>query len=265
MQELILIKLGGSVITDKSKRFFAKEDVIRRLGKEIAEADKGYRGKIVVGHGSGSFGHIVAAKYKTHKGLTGKDSLQGLVLTADAAAQINRIVTANLLKSGLKVVSFAPASFILAKGQQTDRIFSDPIRHFLETGGIPVIFGDVVMDQERGFCIFSAEKVLNSLVEELVRDYKVLRIIHCGRTDGVYDSERGTIPKITPKNFRELKKEISGSEGVDVTGGMLHKVEESLAMASKHKIKTVIINGNAPGQLKKAILGKRVKSTTVEG
>lgn len=265
MEKLILIKLGGSVITDKSKEFCARERVIARLAREIFEAKKEYSGKIIIGHGSGSFGHTVASKYKTQEGLIRKDSLRGLSLTADVASQINRVVITNLLKVGLPVVSFAPVSFIVSRNQKLHKFFPNPILHCLDLDCIPVVYGDVIMDQERGFCIFSAEKVLNSLVEELVRDYKVPRIIHCGRTDGVYDSKRKTISKITPKNFREFKKEIGGSEGVDVTGGMLHKVEESLAIASKHKIKTVIINGEVPGQLKRAILGERVKSTTIEG
>ena len=84
-----------------------------------------------------------------------------------------------------------------------------------------------------------------------------------GNTDGVYDERGNTIDKITPKNFAEVKKVLGGSKSIDVTGGMLHKVEESLNLAKKLNIKTLIINGNMENSLLKAILGKEVVSTII--
>ena len=158
MEKLILVKLGGSVITDKSRPFYAKEKMIVRLGLEIIQAQKHYKGKIVIGHGSGSFGHVAATKYQTHKGLVNRNSLKGLSETADAASRINRIVINNLKLQGLNVVSFAPASFIIAKGGNLAKFFCEPIVLCLEIGGIPIVYGDVVMDSKMGFTIFSAEK-----------------------------------------------------------------------------------------------------------
>ena len=263
MEKLILIKLGGSVITDKAKPFYAEEKVIARLGREILQAQKQFKGKLIISHGSGSFGHTVATKYKTHQGLVNKNSLKGLSETADAASRINRIVTKNLKLQGLNVVSFAPASFIISKGGKLAKFFSEPIALCLKVGGIPLVYGDVVMDGEKGFTIFSAEKVIEALVEGLLGKYKILKIIQCGATEGVYDSKGKTIPRITPNSFRKLEAQIGGAFGPDVTGGMYHKVKQSLKIASKFGIKTQIISGVGNGTLKEAILGKEVRGTEI--
>lgn len=241
MEKLILIKLGGSVITDKSKPFVARLGVIKRLIREIVQAKKVYKGKILIGHGGGSFPHTVAAKYKTQEGIVNKDSIKGFSLTADAAVKINRIV-----KDGKPLVVLTPQ-----------------IIKALEIGLLPVVYGDVIMDETTGFCIYSGEKTLDLLASELSKYYKVDKIIMVGDTDGVWDKGGKTIVKITPQNFSGIKKSLSGSRATDVTGGMLHKVEESLNLARKENISTVIINGKKKGNLMKAIVGKDVVSTTI--
>jgi len=265
MEKLIFIKLGGSVITDKNQAFWAKEGVIARLGREIYEVSKLFKGKIIIGHGSGSFGHTFASKYKTHKGLIGKKSLEGLVKTADSAVQINRIVVKNLIKSGLKVISFAPSSFIFAKETKPRKYFVVPIKTCLEIGCLPVVYGDIVMDEDQGFSIFSTEKVISILIKGLSNDYDIDRVIQCGITDGVYNSNGNTIANIQTESFSKLKSAIGGSDSTDVTGGMLHKVEESVYIARKFGLNTVIINAQRRGELKKAILGHKTKSTTIHG
>lgn len=263
MVKLILLKLGGSLITNKNKVFTAKDAVIRRLGKEIKSCLPSFKGKIVIGHGSGSFGHTVAAKYKTQEGIINPKSKIGFPLVAEAARRINTIVINNLLKEGLKVISFSPLSFISSHNGKTKKCFLDSIKRGITLGFIPVIYGDVILDEgKRGFGIYSGEKSLNLLGSDLKGKYDIT-IIYVGDTNGVYDEKDKTIAKITPKTFKVFKKAITGSKATDVTGGMLHKVEESLLMAKKYGIKTIIINGKRKDNLKKAILGKKIISTLI--
>jgi len=265
MEELIFVKLGGSAITDKNKPFTANEKAIERLGREILSAQKKYRGKIIIVHGSGSFGHIYASKYATHKGLINRNSLLGLVKTANAAVQINRITTSSLLKSGIKVVSFAPLSLISSKRQKVQKYFLHPIEACLKLAVVPVLYGDVIMDLKQGFCIFSGEKVIEVLLMDLSRKYKIKMIIQCGVTDGVYDRDGKTVPVITSNVFSNLKGSIKGSYAKDVTGGMLHKVKKSLEVAKKFGVVTEIINVKKYGNLRRAILDMEVKGTLLSG
>lgn len=59
--DVTLVKLGGSLITDKHAPDTARPGVIRRLAHDLARAQReGHR--LVVGHGSGSFGHPEARR-----------------------------------------------------------------------------------------------------------------------------------------------------------------------------------------------------------
>jgi isopentenyl phosphate kinase len=261
MHRLTIVKLGGSVITDKRKPLTAKRVEIRRLGREIQTAK--YKGKLIITHGSGSFGHSVAKKYKTEEGYKDKKSIKGMVLTSDVAIGINRIVMEEFIKLGMNVKSFTPSSFVTANNKKVNKGFIDPIKKTLESDLIPVTFGDVVIDIKRGFCIFSAEKIIKFMVNNLHNEYNIASIIYCSDTDGVYDQHGTTIPEITRKNFRNIKKIVGKSEGVDVTGGMIHKVKESLKVVTKYDTNAIIINGNKKGALKLALEGKKVRGTRI--
>lgn len=243
MKSLVLIKLGGSVITNKSKPFTARLDVIRKLAKEIKKDFLGKNSDLIIGHGGGSFPHVPASKYQTQKGIINKDSVWGFCETADAAIQINRIVIKEFLKLKVPVASFAPLSFIY-----NSKTIFEHIKKALDIGIVPVIYGDVIMNQKQGFEIYSGEKTLDLLANKLSKFYKKIKIIYYTDTSGVYDDKDKTIPLITPENFKEIKKFLKGSENIDVTGGMIHKVEESLALVKNIDAEVYITNGLSRGK-----------------
>jgi isopentenyl phosphate kinase len=264
VKKLTIIKLGGSLITDKNKPLKAKERVIARLAREIKSASRVYKGKLIVGHGSGSFGHASAAKYQTQKGIVGRESLKGVSEVADVASKLTKIVVSHLRKAGLAAIAFAPGSFILSEKQQEKEFFLSPIKEALKRGITPLVYGDVIFDKSQGFGIFSTEKVINVLVKGLVKEYKIEKIIFAGDTNGVYDEGGKTISVITPDLFKKLKRVVGSSGATDVTGGMLHKVKESLAIAKKYKTEILIVNGSVSGIIRKAILNKKVSGTLIK-
>lgn len=249
MKNLILIKLGGSVITDKSKPFTSRTANIDRLIREIKKNYISKNNDLIIAHGAGSFGHVPASKYQTAKGNFGKDSVLGLCLTADAAIKLNRIVIERFLKQKLNVISFAPLSFTY-----NSKININNIKKALQIGAIAVTYGDVIMDDKQGFHINSGEMTLDNIATALYKNYKKVTVVYYTDTDGVYDGNKKTIPLITPKNFKDIKKFLVGSSNTDVTGGMIHKVEESLKIASKLGAEIIVTNG-----LKKS------KSTLIKG
>ncbi len=259
MKDLVLIKLGGSVITDKSKPFTARLDVIDRLARRIKNKYISRDFDLIVGHGGGSFPHVPAAKYQTQKGIVNDKSVWGFCLTADAAIQINRIVLARLLKYKIPAVSFAPLSFITQKSVSTMHI-----QKALQIGIVPVVYGDLVMNEKQGFQIYSGEKTLDVLANKLRKNYKKVTIIYYTDTFGVYDNKGKTIPVITPSNYLSIKKFLVGSSHTDVTGGMLHKVEESLAFVKKFDAQIYILNGLSKGPFTKISKHIRVNAHDFE-
>lgn len=263
-KELLLIKLGGSLITDKSRPLTPRPEIIRRLGLEIKSAlSKKKNIKIILSHGSGSFGHIPAKKYGTANGFQNRRGRLGACITSDIAAKLNRIVIQELISAGLPVAFIPPSSIFIAENGKPLKIFIEPILILLEKGIIPVLYGDVIWDTKKGSSIFSGETCLKLVAHELIkRGWSVSRDIQLGIEKGVLDKKGKIIPHITPVKFAKLQQAIGGSKSLDVTGGMLHKVKEGLEMA-KHGIKTLIIGGKHKNYLQRALLGRSVPGTLI--
>jgi isopentenyl phosphate kinase len=255
-KSIILVKLGGSVITDKNVSYFAREDVIKRLAEELKNA----KTALVIAHGSGSFGHVSAAKYG---GAKGYKSTLGLAKVALDALEINRIVMRNLVAKGLPAISFKPMSMITAKNGEMKNNFFEPIILALKQELIPVVYGDGILDETWKSTIFSGETSLGKIALYLKsKGYKIAKIIEVGETDGVYDDKKNTIFNISSKSWPKIKKFIFNSNRADVTGGMKHKIEEALKI-SQIGTETLIINGNIKNELARALSGKPTKGTVI--
>lgn len=260
---IILIKIGGSLITDKSRAFCLNEKALVKICQEIKKAKEKSGKLLIVGHGGGSFPHVPAKKYQTHLGVIGKKSYQGIAAVQDAAANLNRIVVQKLVVMNVNAVSVNPSSCYLTSNGQPTKIFLEPIKKLLEFEMLPVLYGDVVLDSKKGCCILSTEKVLGSLSLRLKKEgFVVEKMIYCGKTDGVINEQGQTIPLINARNFKEYQKVIGRSEGTDVTGGMIHKVSEALKLAEQD-IPGLIIDGITNSTLSRAVLGKKVLGTEI--
>ena len=260
---IVFVKIGGSLITDKNKPFSLNERALNFVCDEI-KAGVATGKTLIIGHGAGSFAHIPAKKYQTHLGVNGPKSLRGIAEVADTAARLNRIVVERLLARNVNAVSVSPLSIMVAENHKLKSLSSGSIEELLRLGLLPVVYGDQILDTTVGCTIFSTEKVLGFLALHLrKRGYPVERIIHCGLTNGVYDENGETILLINKNNIDEYRNVLGGSGGVDVTGGMAHKVEETLSLA-QYGVSGLIIDGIENGSLSEAIAGRSVLGTRVE-
>lgn len=260
---IILVKIGGSLITDKQKPFTLKEEALEKICSEIKLA-LGVNKSIIIGHGGGSFPHFPAKKYQTHLGVKDATSYRGIVEVADAAARLNRIVVEKLMEKQVNAISINPSSILLSNNKQLDSLCIESIEEIITHSLVPVVYGDVIIDRSIGCTIFSTERVLGAIGLALQsKGFVIERIIHCGQTNGVYDENGNTIPLITKDTIDRYRSALGGSGGIDVTGGMIHKVEESLALASRG-IPGLIIDGVDKGSLSQAIFDKPVIGTRIE-
>lgn len=268
MSELILLKLGGSVITDKTQPFTARLEVIERLAQEIknALADRGDDLRLIIGHGAGSFGHTTAAKYQTHKGAIATDSWLGFAEVAAAAAELNHLVMTALRQAGVPAIRFQPSASTRTRGEQLMYFETFPLKEVLKHGLVPVVYGDVSVDANQGMSIVSTEKLFDNLARELSPN----RIILSGHVDGVYDKDPFKDPQaelidtIDHSNWEEVEATLGGSHGVDVTGGMFTKVREMYRLTlAMPPMQAMIISAEQPGHVEAVLKGQMVNFGTL--
>jgi len=265
MPELVFLKLGGSLITEKTQRETARPEVIERVVREVARALAAEPGlRLVLGHGSGSFGHFAAERYGIHRGHP--SDWWGYAETAAAAARLDRLVVDACLLAGVPAVALQPsASACTCDGQLTELV-SWPVGELLERRLVPVVYGDVALDTTQGCSIISTEQVFAYLARRVVPQ----RILLAGEVDGVYTADPHREPaarpiaRITPSTWQAAEEKLVGACGVDVTGGMRSKVRQMLALVQEVPgLRVSIFTGLEPGRVEVALLG-RPGGTTLE-
>lgn len=258
MSERVFLKLGGSLITDKTQEQMPHLGVIRRLAQEIQRAlDARPDLQLLVGHGSGSFGHFVGQRYRTREGVVTDKSWHGYAETGTVAARLNRLVTDTLREAGLPVLAVQPSASALCHDGELRHLEVRPIVTALENGLLPLVYGDVALDTVRGCTIISTEEIFGYLARLLHPQ----RIILAGIVDGVFDRDpthdttAQPIAEISPMNYTQVEQRLGGSHGTDVTGGMLSKVQEMVALAKQVPgLQVHLITGQEPNHIYKALL-----------
>lgn len=259
---LTLVKLGGSLITDKRRPGHARRRVIDRLAAEIAAAVERRPGRLVVGHGSGSFGHPAAARHGVHRGLGGGGP-EGVAETQARAATLHRLVVDALLSAGAAPFSLAPSSYTCASAGRPVGLGLEPLARALGQGLLPVTYGDVVLDRRQGAAICSTETVFLALVRALRRHGQpVGRAIWLGETEGVFDEQGSLVEFLTRTNRRRVLAAAGPSAGTDVTGGMRLRLDTTLTLAGMG-VESWIVDGRQPGLLARVLAGEVVPGTRV--
>jgi isopentenyl phosphate kinase len=257
--EVIVLKLGGSLITRKNQKFSFRGRVMKRLACEI----KAYSGKLIIVHGGGSYGHPLAYEYRLNDGYEKERQLKGLVLTHLAMEELNKKVVKGFIHSGLKAVSLQTSAIALCNKGEVERFNLNTLREFLTLGIIPVLYGDVVLDSSRKFCILSGDRIVAHLSKILGAEKAVLAI----DKDGIFNRdpdryrEANIYSEVTQHNYEEVRRGLRKKHG-DVTGGIEGKLQELWSLAEKGT-ESLIVNGLVPGRLQKALLGQEVIGTRI--
>jgi isopentenyl phosphate kinase len=249
---LIFLKLGGSLITDKLKIEHAHLGVMRRLAIEVGRAWQSMPpGSLILGHGSGSFGHAAAARYGTRRGASSSEEWRGFAEVSAAASRLNGIVVETFLAAGVPAITFQPSATAQCEDGNIVRLSDQPLRQALAAGLLPIVHGDVSFDSIRGATIISTEEIMAYLAAELRPNWVLL----AGETAGVMDTAGSVIPVITRQNVAAVRPALGGSHGTDVTGGMLSKVLAMLDLATElPDTKILIFSGVSPGAVESALL-----------
>jgi isopentenyl phosphate kinase len=251
-----ILKIGGSVLTDKNKVSVARPEAIGRIAREIGES--GSPGLILI-HGAGSFGHHQAKEYRLNEGLN-DESIKGILPTHNAVTSLNKMVVDALQMSGIDALPVHPLSNCTLNNGRIEHMCMDVIKRMLHAEIVPVLHGDVVMDVAKGVDILSGDQ----LVTYLARALKADRVGIGTNVDGVLDAGGNVIKRITPANINEVNGLLAGSEGVDVTGGMQGKIMELMALA-KAGIPSRVFNAEKPGSIISFLKNDLTEGTFIRG
>jgi isopentenyl phosphate kinase len=260
---IVFVKLGGSLLTDKTRDGVPRRAIILRLAREVAAAAGGRGPRIVLGHGSGSFGHAAAAGAGLTRGADARRRIAGIARTQRRAAELHRIVIAALEDAGARPFSLAPSSFLTAREGRLASVFADPLFEALELGLLPVVYGDVVLDGTRGATIVSTEEVFLALAREAVRRrMTVARAIWLGETDGFLGADGATVTRLAAGATARAARRAVGASGTDVTGGIALRLRAAARLA-RSGIESILIDGRKAGALRQALSGRARSGTRV--
>lgn len=269
MEKMIMIKLGGAVLTDKLKPCVIRQQTMEGIAIQISSYLKKNRKRILIGNGGGSFGHYYAEKYGLNAGISDRTQFRGMCLGKNGNAYLNTKLTECLLLHGIDVCSYAVDEIFWYNEDHWKNNHSIipwlRLFEYLDHGIIPVVYGDIIYDRTLGCKIISTEEIFRNLAKFIVNTpscgYQLEKIIFCTNRDGVEDLDGNVLHYISRKNFQQWEIFNRDVDGYDVTGGMLEKVKMALDIELKCPVQ--IINGNNQESLYKALCGDLNQGTII--
>jgi isopentenyl phosphate kinase len=257
LRDLIILKLGGSVITyKKSKTPRANRKNIERISKEIASVYHTKKMPLIIVHGAGSYGHNKVKETGIDKGIKTDKQLIYFAETQWLQNKLNCIVTDYLIDEGIPAIPCQASSFAVMKSETLVKMDVSTIEGLVRIGMVPVLYGVPAYDEVQKCSILSGDEIAPYLAVKL----NAKKIIHATIVDGVFTEDPNKNPnakliqEINSKNINQVKECLTGSTSTDVTGGMFRKVSELLDSG----IESQIINGLTPENLIRALNGEKI-------
>jgi isopentenyl phosphate kinase len=247
MKDLIVLKIGGSLITDKFSDIpKINPENLKRISEEIASVYNKEKMSLIIVHGVGSYGHVIVKKTGIDKGIKTEKQLTDFAETQILQNELNFIVSRYLIDAGLPSIPFQASSFAVLDEGRIERMDLSALKGFIEIGMIPVLYGVPAYDKTLKCSILSGDQIAPYLAVKL----NAKRIIHATNVNGVFTSDPNRNPdakliqEINSKNIDQVKSWLSGSTAIDVTGGMLGKISELLEIGVESQIINALVDGN---------------------
>jgi len=254
---MILVKLGGSVITDKGRYRTFDRDTASRLAAEIAAAGQ----KVALVHGAGSFGHMLAKEHRLHLGVSEGSQLLGAAKVMADVRELDLEMCRCLSDNGLPVVPLPPASCARMRDGALRELDLDMFWTYLDLGMVPITYGDVVWDEARGLSICSGDQLMMAMA----REFRPSKVIFVTDVDGVFTADPTQDPgaKLIERVDKNALDSLPRTErNVDVTGSIFAKIQYMIDMAGTTG-ECLVLNGKVPGRLEAALRGEEVVASRV--
>jgi len=262
MKDLIILKIGGSIITDKfSKIPKVDSKNLKRISEEIASVYNKKKISLIIIHGAGSYGHVIVKETRINKGIKTERQLKDFAETQRLQNELNSIVTKYFINAGLPAIPCQASSFAVMESGRLVDMDTSAIKGLLETGMVPILYGVPAFDKTQKCSILSGDQIAPYLAVKL----NAKKIIHATNVDGVFDKDPNKyanaklIPEINSKNINQVKQWLNGSIATDVTGGMFGKVSELLEIGVDSHLVNGLIDGNIVRAFKDEKIGTIIR------
>ena len=249
---IVIVKLGGSVITRKREVEKLRPKVLARLAREVAEIrDR----RVVVLHGAGSFGHPGAKRFglavAPDGGTGGAERTRGAAIVAAEVRRLHLAVLRELVHGGASPCSVPMSTHARNRAGALVHLDPTPVLSALDGGFLPVSFGDVVPDEAWGSSILSADTIALALVPAL----RAERVVFVSDVEGILEGPPGRRRSVARNVTTETLAALRPSSGhPDVTGGIRGKATAMLAIAAAGA-DAGLISGLSDGAVSRAIRG----------
>jgi isopentenyl phosphate kinase len=246
---MILIKLGGSIITNKQKPLSARKSTIDNIAKSLRKLDEPF----VVVHGGGSFGHYWSVKYNMHT-KPAMYNRHGVAVVKNSMVSLNKMVLDSFLKNKLNPYCLPPTDFMAGNRPIIKKV--KEIEKIAKSNLVPVTFGDALWYGKKKSYILSGDKIMAILAKTLRPRLSVFVL----NVDGVFSDLKTKNLIYEMKSQRLQFTKIA----MDVTGGMKRKLEEATRI-SRLGLDVFFVNGNKPQRIVDAIKRKKFEGTLFRG
>ena len=258
-----IIKIGGSVITDKLSYKKLNYDTLSSISKVIAKWGQ----KCIIVHGAGSFGHIIADKHSITSGFSESSQLDGIVQIRLDMIDLTKKVVEALHTNKLHAISFQTSSIVYSQRNEAELShFVKPIQKALDLGLLPVLSGDLIFKEENGFSIYSGD----ALVDLLVQCFDIKNVYFISDVDGLFIRDINTkqmelVEEIDSKELNTIElSDFFDKKTIDVTGTMKGKISV-IKSISQHVERVVLINGFHPERISLILSGDKAICTSING
>lgn len=220
------------------------------------------RQPLLVVHGAGSYGHILASRHRLNEGGFDPRKRAAAARVQADVRTLDGLVVDALIRAGLAAVSIPPASVLVLDDGNVSEVDVTPFREFSSMGFTPVTFGDVVRDLQRGVSVCSGDLIML----ELARAFQPERAVFAADVDGLFTADpkrhrrAQRLETVGPEDLDKI--EFSSASRTDVTGSIEGKVRRMFDIAN-HVKECMIVNGNVKNRVRDALRGRRVVGTRI--
>lgn len=268
LEDILILKLGGSLLTDKSTPYTLREELIENIASEIRECiDLGLIKGLVLVHGVGSFGHPPVLKYNLHKGFRNKDQLISLSKTQQIVNELRNTVVAKLIEEEIPVSLMYASSMVVGnKMAIVDDIFKS-LKGFLSIGMVPLIGGDMMYDKSMGFSVCGGDQI----AVVLSRVLNAKQLLFATDVPGVFDKDPKSgekaqlLKEVNIKEIEQILNEMNKSAETDASGKMQGKLLSLTPIKDRIKmgLEVAIFSMAEKGTLTKYLRGEEIKTTKI--